>query len=151
MDGTVSGHHTDIYQMIGHKENVIIYGLITENITWTQCMFLDHYQSSHTDFAFVDIYFDDFDPGGGPPYTQFNSPTNHMIFRNVRWPGERIVFRTDMACNVYPTDCKRFFANNVLFENCELYPSDYDRYVINEEAPENVVFRNCYPAGGAPP
>jgi len=145
VDGTVRSHHSDIYQIIGHHQNVIVYGLDTENITWTQCMFLDHYQSSHTDYAFVDIYFDCFDENGGPPLTQFNAPHNHVILRNVRWPGQRMIFRTDFD------PPKQFTANNVIFENCELYPTDYDRYVDpGTDRPEGVTFRNCYPAGETP-
>ncbi|MGD8787497.1 MAG: putative Ig domain-containing protein, partial [Phycisphaerales bacterium] len=148
INGDILSHHTDIYQIWGQNENFIVYGLDTDNIVKTQCMFLDHDNSSHINYAFVNIYFDCFDPGGSPPHTQFNAAHNHVIFRNVRWPGQQISFRDDFAGE------KKFTANNVIFENCELYPENYDRYVLRKYSwgrgtPEGVTFDNCYPSTGS--
>ena len=64
-----------------------------------------------------------------------------MIFQNVRWPGQKIIFRTDFTGN------KQFTANNVIFDKCELYPTDWNKYVAGTP-PKGVTFKNCYQSGG---
>ncbi len=155
--GAGTGFHNDIWQIFQYGENFIVYGLeASGDIIDTQAIFLDHYQSTHTDYAVVNVNFNFSYTIGGPPFTQFNAPSNHLVFRNVKWPGQKIIFRTDFDCIEFPTNCRQFIANNVLFENCELYPEDFDRYVLGKYSygtgtPEGVTFKDCYPAGEAPP
>jgi hypothetical protein len=138
IDGSLLNHHTDILQMTLHGRNRIVYGLDVQKMMDTQSVFLDHYRASHTDYAFVDISFDSHDPRGGPPFTQFNAPNTNVLFRNVRWPGQKMIFRTDFA------PPKKFVGRNVVFENCQLYPTDYTGYVIGGKSPQGVLFKNCY-------
>jgi hypothetical protein len=115
--------HSDILQHFGHNANVIAYGVRSEALRDVQSIFLDHYQSTHTDFAFVDVDFDntyalpDGRANGGAPFTQLNAPHRHVLFRNVRLPHQRVLFRTDF------TGDKRFTAQNVIFDGCTLHSS----------------------------
>lgn len=118
-----SGWHSDILQYFGHNENVIAYGVQSEKLTSVQSFFLDHYQSSHTDFAFVNIYMDNAYPdlatlnNGGAPFTQLNARHNHVLFQNVQLVNQRLIFRTDL------TGDKQFIATNVIFDACSLHRS----------------------------
>ena len=153
VDGTVLGHHTDVYQMFGGRENLIVYGLQATNLIDTQTLFLEPtFRSApgsaiHTleDAAFVDFSAQNsfVTPRqirmGGPAWSQMLSRFDHVLFKNVALPNQRFILRDDITSN------QEWGATNVVFDSCTLFPVTYDSYV-NGEAPDGTMFIDCRPA-----
>jgi len=112
VDGNVLEHHTDLFQYFGHHNNLIVYGVTAQDVRSTQNFFLDHYQSSFTDCAFVNVAIENHQTN--VPKSQLNSAQNHVIFYHVSNPGQPWVFRDDLPAP------RQFVGNNVSFRNCVL-------------------------------
>lgn len=147
VDGTVSGHHTDLYQTAGPHENTLIYGLGATELRSTQDLFLQpSYTTSlpraeMTNCAFVNIDCQnhDLDGLGGPPFSQLQSGFNHVLFLRANLPSQRLILRTDMNSTVIGWGAK-----NVLFKDCQLHPLTYTQYVANPgNVPAGVRFESC--------
>lgn len=161
VDGTVLTHHTDLYQMFGAMDNVIMYKVTATNLNETQSFFLEPtYMSAPgnpqyvmTNSAFVDCDFTNnlitngsYTNWGGPPFSQMLSRFSHIIFKNIRLPNQRFFLRNDVDSNN-----QAWFAVNVIFDNVELHWANYDEYIDTSSddyigPPEGVTFINCYTA-----
>ncbi|MFP4216360.1 MAG: hypothetical protein ACLFVH_10560, partial [Phycisphaerae bacterium] len=154
VDGTVLGHHTDLYQMFGEMDNLIVYDVRAQNLNVLQSLFLEptfYSDPSKPQHKLQNAAFVNFDiintpkarkgveNHGGPPYSQLISQFEHVLFRHVRLPNQRLIIRTDKVA----PDNQAFQAKNVFFENCELHWATYETYVQNSGAPEGVEFKTC--------
>jgi hypothetical protein len=159
IDGTIQGHHTDVYQMWGAQDNVIMYKVSADNLNSTQAFFLEptfqsplgYPQYKMTNSAFVDceIINDTITNRngtianwGGPPWSQMVSQFNHILFKNLSLPYQRFYLRNDNTNN------QAWHAENVIFENVELHWATYDQ-LCNAYSdaytgpPEGVTITNC--------
>jgi hypothetical protein len=109
IDGNASTHHSDILQYFGDFENVIVYGVEASNIIETQNFFLDHYETTFNNCAFVNIAIDNIQ--NEIVQSQLNSRQNHMLFYHIANPGQLWTFRDDFGGN------KKFVGTNVVFRN----------------------------------
>lgn len=138
VDGGIRSHHTDLLQYFGDFENIIVYGLKATNIKETQNMFLDHFESSFTNMAFVNIAVENFN--ANPPFIQLNSMQDHVIFAHISTPGQNIVFRDDF------TGSKKFTAKDVVFINCIF--ENMKREDKNSGVPDGVSVVNSHFVAG---
>lgn len=157
IDGELLEHHSDIYQMFGAFENILIYNMDAININACQTFFLEptYYsalgnpQHALSNAAFVNctIYHEPTlyhgNPNaGGPPFSQMISIFNHVLFINVKLPGQQYIFRNDIIDNN-----QTWNATDIHFNNVELHYQSYNRY-CNESAnnyeglPSGVSFQN---------
>lgn len=135
IDGTVKAHHSDLLQYFGTHENVIVYGVQATNVVKTQNFFLDHYQTSFDNCAFVNIAVQNF--SSNPPMSQMNSNQNHVLFLHVSNPDQTWSFRDDFA------EPKKFVGNNVAFFNC-VVETMYRGVWQWEGVPEGVIVRDTH-------
>ncbi len=157
MDGSLLDHHTDVLQTFGQTENYLYYGLIADNLRETQAMFLEPtFQSTPgspiywmTDCAFVNVgimtdpvFWSDGTPRGGTPYSQLMSRFDHVIFRGLDLPNQRLIIRDDITSN------QTFVAKNLIFEYSRIFPATHKLYVTDGKAPNGVIFRNVIPSSG---
>ncbi|MBK7405918.1 MAG: hypothetical protein IPJ41_15180 [Phycisphaerales bacterium] len=134
IDGTVLSHHSDLLQYFGYFDNLIIYNVNASMIISTQNIFLDHANSTFTNCAFVNISVQN--AQSDPPFSQLNSPHDHVLFYHISNPGQRFVLRDDMAGS------KKFTAKNVFFRNCiveRIQAADYFGPI-----PEGVTIDHCH-------
>ncbi|MEJ2033303.1 MAG: hypothetical protein P8Y63_09750 [Deltaproteobacteria bacterium] len=155
--------HTDIYQLWGETDNIILLNITAERTKNTVQTFYLRPTTSITDgnpqvalsnMAVINCEFynyplsTDTDPNyGAPPYTQFTTKFEHILFRNVKIPWQQIWFRTDT------TGPQRWNASDIIFENCLLHYRTYRKYVTDDGdsyyvgPPSGVKFINCSSAG----
>jgi hypothetical protein len=159
IDGTILEHHTDVYQMWGAQDNVIMYKVTADNLNSTQAFFLEPtYRSTvgspqhkMINSAFVDCEIINdtiadsggtIDNWGGPPWSQMVSQFDHILFKNLSLPYQRFFLRNDVTNN------QAWHAENVIFENVKLHWATYDQ-LCNASSddytgpPEGVTITNC--------
>ena len=158
VDGLINEHHTDLYQMWGEADNLVIYGLHgTSNIKDTQSLFiqptdtpvlnLPRYALNNS--AFVNISVENtYDlpenlTNGGTPYSQIQSKINSVLFQDISLPKQRLFLRTDFSPEVTN---QWFEANNLVFKRVQFHPLTWDTYSIESNWPDGVKFINCYDA-----
>lgn len=139
MDGTVLSHHSDLLQYFGHHENVIVFGVKAMNVKSVQNFFLDHYESSFTDCAFVNVAVDNHQQS--TPFTQFNAANEHVLFLHVSNPGQAMLFRDDFSGD------KQYTAKNVAFVNCVI--ERLSRGSRQDGLPSGVSVSNCQFVNGS--
>jgi hypothetical protein len=144
--GTVLQHHTDLYQMWGEADNLIVYEMNATGLAATQSFFL---QPTFTDkpetlsnSAFVNIYaqnvpvYDGGENMGGPPWSQLGPTLEHVLFWDVTLPNQRLMIRIE------PSTPPR--AKNVSFKRVTLHPATWNAYCgPAAEPPEGVLFEAC--------
>ncbi len=149
IDGTVSGHHTDLFQYFGAQENIIIYDVVATGLVGVQAFFFEPTWNSQNgprmameNCAIVDVIVEDLADNG---YSQLLSKFDHILFRNVEFINERIMLRWKID-----TGYQAFEANNVLFDRCRLHPDVYAGIIGPQPAKslENVRWENCYISNG---
>ena len=113
MNGSILEHHSDLLQYFGHFENVIVMNVFASKIRNVQNIFLDHYKSSFTDVAFVNIAVENLN--GNPPFSQLNAKHNHVLFFHVSTPMQQWVIRDDFDGEA------KFEAHNVVIANSIFY------------------------------
>ena len=79
---------------------------------------------------------------GGPPWSQMQSSFDHILFRDVKLPNQRLMLRTDhsdpLVTNLW------FEAKNVVFEDCLFHQETWRTYCAPTAAPiEGVRFVGC--------
>ena len=134
LDSTVNSHHTDLLQYFGHFEDIIVYYVSASHVVSCQNFFLDHYLSSFTNCAFVNVAVQNFE--SDPPFSQLNSAHDHVLFYHISNPGQRFGLRDDMAGE------KKFTARNVVFRNSiveRIQAADYFGPI-----PEGVTIDHCH-------
>lgn len=139
IDGSVASHHSDLLQYFGHHENVIVYGLEATQIVETQNFFLDHWNSSFKNCAFVRIAVENFQAGAAP-FSQLNASQDHVIFVHISNPGQLFMFRDDFEGE------RGFVGKNVVFANSVLERAQSANYFA--PIPDGVFFLNCHFATG---
>jgi hypothetical protein len=162
VDGSVTPHHTDVFQWWGPKDNIIVYDVVATDLTAPQCMFMrpswvsgDDGSQSHwmRNTAFVDIKFEmhpifiwsnnanAYVNAGGPPWTQLQGKFDHVIFDGVELANQRLILRTG---NEVP-QFERFEARNLLFRDMGMHPLTFNDYGgAGASSPTGVQFVNCY-------
>ncbi|MGP1310558.1 MAG: hypothetical protein ACTS27_10210, partial [Phycisphaerales bacterium] len=161
VDGTVLAHHTDLIQIFGARDNLIVAELNATGLRQVQSFFLeptfegtpDISERMLTNSAYVDIHID-IEPvfqwnanegamvnWGGAPWSQMLTRFDHVVFDNVQLANQRFMIRTEV------TGLQAFHANNVVFRNFGLHPLSYETYlgVGGSGVPDGVTFENCYP------
>ena len=134
LDSTVNSHHTDLFQYFGHFEDIIVYQVNASLVVACQNFFLDHYQSSFTNCAFVNIAVQN--AQSDPPFSQLNSAHDHVLFYHISNPGQRFGLRDDFLGE------KKFTAHNVVFRNSiveRIQAADYFGPI-----PEGVTIDHCH-------
>lgn len=134
LDSTVNSHHTDLFQFFGHFEDLIVYNVNASQVISCQNFFLDHYQSSFTNCAFVNIAVQNAE--SDPPFSQLNSAHDHVLFYHISNPGQRFGLRDDFIGE------KKFTAHNVVFRNSiveRIQAADYFGPI-----PEGVTIDHCH-------
>jgi hypothetical protein len=152
VDGSLLGHHTDIYQMWGDMDNTIVYGLHATNII-AQSIFLQPMHPAavaqnksnslrNTAFVNVQIYNEPVYSGrtntGGPYFSQMQANFSHVLFENVHLPNQRMILRDGGG----PWNGK-----NVIFRNSTLHARTYDDYCLGT-SPEGSFFEDCIRSEG---
>ena len=156
VDGTVLEHHTDLYQMWNAADNTILYGMEGNNLVATQSFFLvatlrsapGEERSALSNSAFVDLniintpVMENGQNWGGPPWSQMQSSFDHVLFRNVKLPNQRLMLRTELSdplvTNLW------FEAKDVVFEDCLFHRETWRTYCAPTATPiEGVRFVDC--------
>lgn len=97
IDSSGTNYHPDVYQFAGSsaQENFIVFGLRADNVN-AQPIFSDD-ASRIDDVAFVNVLFAR--PAGADPiapaFSQWCTPTNHLLLWKVSLPNSTFVFRSD--------------------------------------------------------
>jgi hypothetical protein len=161
LDGTVLTHHTDLVQVFGARDNLIVADVVATGLRSAQSFFLepsfeggpDESERWLTNSAFVNIAVD-IAPvfqwnanenmlmnWGGAPWSQLLSRFEHVVFDNVELANQRIMIRSEVQ------GVQAFAAHNVIFRNVGLHPITYSTYHNNSGAavPPGVQFIDCYP------
>ena len=154
VDGSVLTHHTDLYQMFGQMDNVILYDITARNLKLAQSIFLQPtYPAGNSRFtmsnsAFVDlrfinepIYASDGSTIGGPPWSQFQSSFDHILFDNVSLPNQQLIIDEKTEGR------DAWGAKNVVFKNSRFIWRTYDRY-CQGVSPQGTTFINCESSSG---
>jgi len=142
VDGRVTDQHTDLYQMWGQADNLIIYGLTATELYATQAIFLEPSlehraeTESLSNSAFVDITVANMG-SVHPPFSQLmGAPYEHVLFQNLRLPDQQLLIRDSNGAHRLAGKC-------VVFQNCELHPTTYTQYVVGTP-PDGFKFIDCY-------
>lgn len=159
VDGSLLNHHTDLVQVFGARDNLIVYDLTATGLVEVQAFFLEPSFEGGPDesarwlsnSAYVDISVDvapvfrwNANAGqmvnmGGAPWTQLLSRFDHVLFDNVELANQRFVLRSDV------TGVQAFAANNVVIRDVGLHPISHEIYLgASGSIPEGVEFVNCY-------
>jgi|GEM_PF-3584510 len=109
VNGNLSTWHSDLFQYFGDFEDIIVYGIEASNIIETQNFFLDHYESTFNNCAFVNVAIDNVQ--NNIVQSQLNSAQNHMLFYHIANPGQQWTFRDDFG------PPQQFVGHNVVFRN----------------------------------
>ncbi len=134
VDGTILNHHSDLLQYFGQFENLIVYNVNAALVKDTQNFFLDHYNSSFTNCAFVNVSVQN--TPTEPPFSQLNSAHDHVLFLHCANPGQRFVFRDDLEGS------RKFTAKNVIFRNSVVERIQAAGYF--DPIPEGVTIDRCH-------
>ena len=158
-DGSVLPIHTDLYQMWGETDNIILYGLEASDLFSTQSIFLQPTtrlpdpnapQDAMTNSAFVNLQIENVpvfrgeEDRGGPPFSQMSAKFDHILFRDIELRNQVMLLRTDLL----EGESNQFFnAKNVLFERVAFHAVSWSRY-CDPASPdfqlvEGVRFENC--------
>lgn len=159
MDGTILTHHSDVYQMFGESDNIILYNVVAVDLNQTQSLFLEPTISSKpgdqtftlSNMAIVDctflnipVEYNGKNNNGGPPWSQFISRFEHVYIKNLLMPGQRLIMRTDIDHN------QKWQGKDILFEDCVFHNFTY-RVMLDPGfkrylgLPEGVTVKNCLP------
>ena len=112
-------HHPDLYQSWGDMKNIIVYGMKGDDIDGMQILFINQPLAvgpDMTDAAFVDFHVKTYDKWGGPPFSQLQGPINNILFKNVKIPNQKILFRKDLR-----TTTEFLVPRNVVFQDCHFH------------------------------
>ncbi len=128
-------HHTDIYQMFGAMDNLIVYNTVARNVKGAQAIFLEptfystigQPQNRLTNAAFIDVDFEITSNPENPPYSQMMSQFEHMLFKNVKISNQRFIPRSSETNN------QAWFGKNIVLEDFTTY--NYAPYALGEIAP----------------
>lgn len=155
--GAISTFHSDLYQNYGDADNIIVYDLQASDLKSTQAFFLQPtYQSTAgsprygmTNCAFVDVNVENvrvFQSGidwGGPPWSQMQSKFDHILFRDIKLPCQRLMVRDDLTS---ATTNQWWEGRNIVFERVGFHPQTWAVYSNPAKCPPGVRFISCYSA-----
>jgi hypothetical protein len=139
IDGTVAQHHSDLLQYFGHHENVIVFGVEATRVVETQNFFLDHWNTSFKNCAFVRVAVENIQAGAAP-FSQMNASQDHVLMLHISNPGQLFMFRDDFE------GARQFVGHNVVFANSVLERVQAADYFA--PIPDGVSFRNCHFSSG---
>ncbi len=157
VDGSVLNHHTDLYQMFGEMENVIVADVIATDLNDTQAIFLEptyysgdgrpRYSLSNAAFVRLEIinepeYNSEGISWGGAPWSQLISSFKHLIFEDVRLPNQRLMFRSDVNDNN-----QWWESQDVILRDVTLHWASYDDYT-GDNLPEGCEIKNLVRSDG---
>jgi hypothetical protein len=159
VDGAILEHHTDLIQVFGARDNMIVADLNATNLNLVQSFFLEPSFEGTADesarwlsnSAFVNINIDiapvfrwNANAGamvnaGGAPWSQMLSRFDHVLFDNIELANQRFILRSDV------TGLQAFHARNVVLRNFGFHPDSFGQYAgSGSSLPAGVQVVNAY-------
>ena len=131
LDGTLLEHHTDVYQMWGDQDNLIVYGVNATNLKGVQGIFLepareqDSEVTALTNSAFVDIRLTGEQMMITDKFSQLTGGVyRHLLFQNVQLPDAGLLIREANGAHLMD-------AADVVFKNCVFTPASFQDLVVD--------------------
>lgn len=161
VDGRVNGHHTDLFQFWGARENTLFQTIRAKNLIACQSLFIEPTLENYSavavmrDTAFVDVTaINDrvfawnaneqrIDDRGTPPLSQMYGHVSHMLFDRVKLPHQQLGFRTNNG------NIQAYTGDGVVFRDCMLHQSMFGLSSAGDPeaitVPDGVEFDRCKP------
>jgi len=106
---SAQGFHSDLFQIYGAsdvvRENYIIYGLKATNVDGQGLFFSNAEAVNNVAVVNTLIAKPYATTPSDPAFSQFLSPMNHVLLRNVSLPNSTLIFRTDTVTNMSIDSC----------------------------------------------